>query len=415
MEIKPAKPRLITPVIAWFLGTMILANTASRMAFILLPVYLADELGASVSQVGLVFVLANIVPMVLQIFGGWLSDTIGRLRTIAIGASVACFGYFGFAFAPTWEWVILALMFEYVSGAMVGPSFGAFIADNSSDENRAKVFGLVTSIFHVVGIVGPPLGGFIAFRYGYKPMFMTAAIMYFLAAIGRIWMANNPEFEVKKHEEVGEHLTLDNLKENLLIMLKLVLGGGILTWIFITDGIRDITFSISDQFEPLYLAKIGNMNEEQIGLMSSIFNIALTLSLAPAGWLAAKISERKAIVLGYIIQCFAFAIFLKAATFSAFAVSWFLLGAGFGIMDPSFESLISKVVPEKNRGLAYGLFFTSISLLALPAPYFGGHLWERFTPRTPFIITAIFTAVVIIPVWFKFKLPQKSEEVQVPV
>ena len=37
MEIEPAKPRMITPVIGWFLGTMILANTASRMVYILLP------------------------------------------------------------------------------------------------------------------------------------------------------------------------------------------------------------------------------------------------------------------------------------------------------------------------------------------------------------------------------------------
>jgi MFS family permease len=303
-------------------------------------------------------------------------------------------------------------MFEYVSGAMVGPSFGAFIADNSNDENRAKVFGLVTSIFHVVGIVGPPLGGFIAFRFGYKPMFMTAAIMYFLAALGRIWMANKADFEVKKHEGVGEQLNFGNLKENLMIMLKLIVGGGILTWIFITDGVRDITLSISNQFEPLYLANIGNMNEEQIGFMSSIFNIALTLSLAPAGWLAAKISERKAIILGYVIQALAFLIFLRAATFPVFAVSWFLMGAGFGIMDPSYDSIISKAVPEKNRGLAYGLFFTSISLLALPAPYFGGYLWERYTPRTPFIITAIFTVLVMIPVWFKFKVPPQSEEAQ---
>jgi MFS family permease len=224
-------------------------------------------------------------------------------------------------------------------------------------------------------------------------------------------MANKPEFEVKNKEEVNKQLTFSNLKENLVIMLKLVIGGGILTWIFITDGIRDITFAISNEFEPLYLAQIGSMNEEQIGLMSSIFNIALTLSLAPAGWLAAKISERKAITMGYIIQTAAFIIFLRAATFQVFAISWFLMGVGFGIMDPSFDSLISKAVPEKNRGLAYGLFFSSISLLALPAPYLGGTLWERFTPRTPFIITAIFTAVVIIPVWFKFKIPSSSEEI----
>ena len=59
--------------------------------------------------------------------------------------------------------------------------------------------------------------------------------------------------------------------------------------------------------------------------------------------------------------------------------------AGYSI-PPNYDSLISKAVPEENRGLAYGLFWTSISLLALPAPYIGGLLWDNFTPRTPFWI-----------------------------
>ena len=128
----PPTQKLFTPIIIWFLITMILANTASRMVFLLLPLYMRDELGASISEVGLVYTLANILPLVLQIFGGWLSDTIGRLRTIAIGAVVATFGYIGFAIAPSWQWIIVALLLEYVSGSLVGPSFGAFIATTPS-------------------------------------------------------------------------------------------------------------------------------------------------------------------------------------------------------------------------------------------------------------------------------------------
>jgi MFS family permease len=78
------------------------------------------------------------------------------------------------------------------------------------------------------------------------------------------------------------------------------------------------------------------------------------------------------------------------------------------LVSPSYDSLISKAVPEENRGLAYGLFWTSVSLLALPAPYLGGILWDRFTPRTPFIITTIVVLLSILPVWFKFKLPDKQ-------
>ena len=118
---------LLNATLRWFLLAMFLANIASEMYFSLLAVYLA-ELGASVGQVGLVFSLAAIVPLALQIFGGWLSDSIGRLRTIDIGAAVASAGYVLLPLASTWQWAILALALEYVSGSMVGPSFSAFIA-----------------------------------------------------------------------------------------------------------------------------------------------------------------------------------------------------------------------------------------------------------------------------------------------
>jgi MFS family permease len=79
------KTPLLTPLMRWFLLAMILANIAGSMTNLLMPVYLT-ELGASVGQVGLVFTLTSVVILVLQILGGWISDSIGRLRAIAIGS-----------------------------------------------------------------------------------------------------------------------------------------------------------------------------------------------------------------------------------------------------------------------------------------------------------------------------------------
>jgi MFS family permease len=92
-------PLLNTPL-RWFLLAMILANIAGQMAYSMLSLYLVD-LGASVGQVGLVFTVASLVPMVLQLFGGWISDSIGRLRAIAIGSTFAVFGYLMFFISPS--------------------------------------------------------------------------------------------------------------------------------------------------------------------------------------------------------------------------------------------------------------------------------------------------------------------------
>ena len=246
MNTSNPKKRLITPGLVWFLITMILANFASRMAFVLLPVYINEELGASMRQVGLVFFLANIVPLGLQIFGGWLSDTIGRLPTIAIGAVIATFGYFGMAVAPNWQWMIVALMLEYISRLFSRAQASARTSPtNPGPEDRTKAFGTITSIYQIVGILGPPAGGWLASQYGFTTLLTISASIYGFAAVLRIWMALTPRFKEKSREEAKEDLSFSGFRKSLSTMLGMVIGGGVLTWIFITDGIHDISFMLS--------------------------------------------------------------------------------------------------------------------------------------------------------------------------
>jgi MFS family permease len=93
----------------------------------------------------------------------------------------------------------------------------------------------------------------------------------------------------------------------------------------------------------------------------------------------------------------------------AFALSWVIIGVGGGLLDPAYQSLISKVVPAKLLGTFTGVFRGSLGFVSLPAPWLGAQLWERFNPRLPFIITSIASLVVLPFIWLKFKAPGKTE------
>ncbi len=397
---------LLNTTLRWFLLAMILANIAGQMVYTLLAVYLA-ELEANAAQIGLVFSLASIVPMVLQIFGGWLSDTIGRLRMIAIGSTCATLGYLGFILAPSWEWMTVALALEYVAGAAVGPSFSAFIAEQTSEENLGRVFGISKGIFMTVGVIGPPLAGFLAYRFGFRAMFVAAFALYASASALRVWMARSARFSEKAAE--GE-LTLRAFGHKLGLLFGALVAGGLLTWILITDGVQDISFRLSWELEPVYLSKVGGMSVEQIGWLHSVRATAILLAMFPAGWLSDRRGERIAILSGFLLEAVGLWIFLVAKGFLGFALSGLVFGIGIGVMHPAYDALIAKVVPERMRGLVFGLFATSLGLLSLPAPWLGGLLWERFSPRLPFAITVVAVLLSIIPVWFKFKLPEKDQD-----
>jgi MFS family permease len=185
---KKKEPPLINNVLKLFMTAMVLANIAGMMYGSLLPLYL-KSLNASVVQIGLFFTLSSILPLILQILGGWISDTLGRLRSIAMGSVAGVLSYVGLILAPTWQWVLLGEGLGAITRSLIGPSFSAFIADQSAEENRARVFGITDSIFMLVLVIGPPLGGWLADVYGFRVMLISSGIIYTFAAMIRIGMA----------------------------------------------------------------------------------------------------------------------------------------------------------------------------------------------------------------------------------
>src|SRR5512133_3018781 len=101
------KTRLLTPLLLLFMVAMILANLGGHMYQPLEALYL-QELGAGISQIGLFYTISQIVPLLLQILGGWISDSLGRLKAIAIGSVAGVLVYIPLILADRWEWVLAA-------------------------------------------------------------------------------------------------------------------------------------------------------------------------------------------------------------------------------------------------------------------------------------------------------------------
>lgn len=395
---------LLNTNLRWFLAGMILANIAGQMLYSMLSLYLLD-LGAQVSQVGLVFTLASLVPMALQIFGGWLSDTIGRLRVIALGSSIAVFGYLIIALAPNWEWVLLGLSVEYISNSVVGPSFGAYISEQSDETQRGRVFGLTSSIYMTVTVIGPALAGLLAFRFNFKLMMTVALAFYFAATALRVWMATSEHFAAKRD---AQKPTLEGFKTQVGAVFTLLFAGGIITWIWLTDAIGDTASNMISQLTPIYFSEIGKINVEQIGYLNAVLGLAIIIVSPLAGRLVDKFSERASILTGFISQGIGLSLFLLAQNFIGFAVAMAFLGAAVGCLIPGYDALISRVVPDEKRGLAFGLFGTTLGILSLPMPWIGAQLWERFTPQTPYLFVIAACLVSMPIVWTKFR-PHKVE------
>jgi MFS family permease len=300
--------------------------------------------------------------------------------------------------------MLVALVAYQVPFARVGPSCGAFIAENSTEENRGKVYGLTSTIYQVTGILGPPLGGFLAGLYNFKTMLLVAATFYVSAAVLRVWMATTMR---TPEEKAPARLSLTLFRTNMTTMLGLVAGGGVITWILVTDGISDISFRLSSELQPLYFKQVAGLSVQQIGLLGSIFAMAMMFVPLLSGKLVDRFGERVPIASGFLLIFAALIVFLRSNAFGGFALSWIIFGVGIGPLDPAYQSLISKVVPARMLGTFSGAFRGSLGFVSLPAPWLGAQLWQHFGPRLPFMLTAAAALLVVARVWFKFKAPRQ--------
>jgi MFS family permease len=384
---------------------MILANIGGQMFYPLLPLYLRG-LNAGVQEIGLFFTLSMIMPLALQIIGGWMSDRIGRLRSIAIGSVGGALSWVGIILAPNWVWLLVSQAVGSIAIAFVAPSFDAFIAEQSTERTRTRVFATIQTIYQIVTVIGPIAGGLAVKFLGWRSLILIAACFYFAATAIRLSMA-------RKHGKTAKpegNISLGDLGKSFKTMLAMALSGGLVTWLILSDGVRDIAMGLSNNLLPVFLQEERGIDIAAIGVLNALFGGASMLVMIPAGHLADRFGERYAIAAGYLTACAAFVFMLVVPGIWSAGISFVIFGAAVGMLQPAYQSLISKAVPENLRGIAFGFLSTSNGFVALPAPWLGSMLWKGVSPVAPFWITAAAMLLIVPPVLIKFKLSKPVAE-----
>lgn len=106
---------------------------------------------------------------------GNLSDRYGRRPIILISLFGFAIDYIFLALAPSIGWLFVGRVIAGVTGASMSTA-SAYIADISTDEDRAKNFGMIGAAFGLGFVIGPVLGGVLG-HYGARVPFYVAAVL----------------------------------------------------------------------------------------------------------------------------------------------------------------------------------------------------------------------------------------------
>ncbi|MGJ1245175.1 MULTISPECIES: TCR/Tet family MFS transporter [Sphingobacterium] len=329
---------------------------------------------------------------------GNLSDKYGRRPIILISLFGFAVDYIFLALAPTIGWLFLGRVIAGLTGASFTTA-SAYIADISTDEDRAKNFGLIGAAFGLGFIIGPVIGGLLG-HYGARVPFYAAAglcMLNFLYGYFILPESLDKEkrraFEWKRANPIGSFKFLGKHPEisGLIVALILIYIAGHAVqsnWNFFTM----YKFDWTERMVGISLGVIGLL----IGLVQGVL----------IRWTTPKLGEQKSIFYGltlYAIGLLLFSFASEGWMMFVFLIPY-CLG---GICGPALQSVITKNVPSNEQGELQGALTSLMSATSIIGPPMMTNLFYYFThdkapfkfSGAPFFLAFILMTISVIIVY----------------
>jgi DHA1 family tetracycline resistance protein-like MFS transporter len=124
-----------------------------------LPFYVeGTKFGAGPQMVGLLFMSYSVMQLIFTPVLGRLSDKYGRRPVLFLSLLGTSLGFFILGFATTLWMLFAGRIIDGITGGNISTA-QAYIADVTTEENRAKGMGLIGAAFGLGFIFGPAIGG----------------------------------------------------------------------------------------------------------------------------------------------------------------------------------------------------------------------------------------------------------------
>lgn len=160
----------------------------------LLPFY-AETFGASPVVIGLLFASFSLSQLVAAPLLGTLSDRWGRRPVLLISLVGTVASFVVLAMADSLAMLFAARIVDGLSGGNITTA-RAYIADVTTEENRARAYGFLGAAFGVGFVIGPALGGAFSHISYTAPIWAAVVISAIAAALAWLWL---PETVHKAH------------------------------------------------------------------------------------------------------------------------------------------------------------------------------------------------------------------------
>ena len=354
-----------------FAWASFLNDLGSDMIYPVWPLFVTSVMGANMAILGLIDGLGEAFVSISKAISGYISDRIRKRKFfIWSGYILGSVSRFGYALAPTWQWLIPLKILDR-SGKIRSSPRDALVADISSDQNRGGHFGLMKAMDNLGAVCGIVVCLLLFEHIGFTNLFLIAALPSLASAFLIYTYIKENRILDKKLFAAFTFKDLDaNFK--LFLFLNSVFTLGAFSYSFL------LIFAGKSGFKATYLP---------------IFYLIITVTAAifslPMGKLSDKIGRKKLMYLAFILWAAICTSFILSTDSVVVVAAFVLYGLQKAALETVQKTYTSELCPDRFRATSLGVFQMAIGICALPASLIAGFLWDNINMRAPFYLSLV--------------------------
>jgi DHA1 family tetracycline resistance protein-like MFS transporter len=329
----------------------------------LLPFY-ARTFGASPIVIGLLFASFSLAQLIASPLLGELSDRWGRRPVLILSLIGTVVSFAMLAVAQSLAMLFAARIVDGLSGGNITTA-RAYIADVTTEENRARAYGMLGAAFGLGFIVGPALGAAFSQISYTAPIWAAAIITLAATVLAWLWL---PETVHRAHAGNGAPWrALRHLGDRP--GLRRLLGIDFLYW---------MSFAVYQTTFALFGARRFSFDATHTGYLLSAFGaLGVIVQGGLVGPIVRVVGTRRTLVAGLILTAVGWA--GSALTYSVPVFVALLVPAamGIGLCNATLIALVSNAAERHEQGRVQGAAGALESLGRTLGPIWGNVLLQK--------------------------------------
>lgn len=355
------------------LGASFIDHIGGALLFPFFALYVTQHFDVGMTEVGILFAIFSVAQFFGSMFGGALTDQIGRKRVIIIGLVVSALSSLVMGFVHELEIFYLMAILVGVFADMAGPAHQAMITDLLPEKQHADGFGLMRIASNLAVAIGPAIGGFIAAR-SFLLLFAADALSSVIAAF--VFYKLVEETRPRTAESIAADPGFKATFRGYLTVLK---DRAFITFMLLSIVITVVYTQMYGSL-PVFLRDIHQIPTSGFGMIMSL-NATMVVLFQLA--ITRRLREKPPMLmmsLGALFYAVGFAMYAFIDSFALFMLAMAIITIGEMIVSPVAQALVAKFSPEDMRGRYMAVFGISWLIPGAVGPLLAGLVMDAGKP-----------------------------------